>query len=174
MILRSVHLLVEDELLHLWRKIIAETPGHAWFLHGPNHWTRVERNGKHLATCLGLDELIVRLFAVLHDSMRENESGDPGHGKRAARYAESIRRDLPPMDEDAFELLLFACEGHTDFRHAQSEIVVVCWDADRLDLGRVGMVPDPDYLNTAEAKRIASARDYAVLDSLPVRTPPRR
>jgi uncharacterized protein len=164
---------MEDPLTPLWQKIIAETPGHAWFVHGPDHWARVERNGVHLARCLGLDDLIVRLFAVLHDSMRRNESGDPGHGRRAARYAESIRNALPPMDDDAFELLHFACEGHTDYRHAESEIVAICWDADRLDLGRVGMVPDPDYMNTAEAKRIAATRDYAAFDDLAVRTPPR-
>ena len=164
---------MEDLLTPLWQKVIAETPGHAWFVHGPDHWARVERNGVYLARSLGLDDLIVRLFAVLHDSMRCNESADPGHGHRAACYAETIRNDLPSMEDDAFGLLHFACEGHTDFRHATSEIVGVCWDADRLDLGRVGMVPDPDYLNTAEAKRIAEARDYAVLDGLALRTPPR-
>ena len=45
---------------------------------------------------------------------------EPGHGQRAARYAELIRRDLPAMDDGTFELLHFACQGHTDYRHAQS------------------------------------------------------
>ncbi len=164
---------VQDSLEPLWQKIIAETPGHAWFVHGPDHWARVERNGVYLAQCLGLDDLIVRLFALLHDSMRENESADPGHGRRAARYIETIRGDLPAMSPDAFELLIHACECHTDCRHAESEIVGICWDADRLDLGRVGMGPDPAYLNTEEARRIAASGDLTVLERLATRVPPR-
>jgi uncharacterized protein len=30
--------------------------------------------------------------------------------------------------------------------------VMTCWDADRLDLGRVGMVPEAQYLCTDAAK----------------------
>jgi uncharacterized protein len=30
--------------------------------------------------------------------------------------------------------------------------VLTCWDADRLDLGRVGIRPDPTYLCTAAAR----------------------
>lgn len=161
--------MMRDFLTPLWEKIILETPGHAWFVHGPDHWARVERNGIHLARCLGLNDLIVRLFAVLHDSMRENESGDPGHGRRAAHYAATIRDDLPSLNQESFELLHYACECHTHYRHAASEIVGICWDADRLDLGRVGMVPDPAYMNTAEAKRIAATGDYSVLDDLALR-----
>ena len=36
------------------------------------------------------------------------------------------------------------------------------------------MVPDPEYLNTAEAKRIAETQDYAVLDRQDIRVPPSR
>ena len=31
--------------------------------------------------------------------------------------------------------------------------IQTCWDADRLDLGRVGMMPDPRFLSTEIAKR---------------------
>jgi uncharacterized protein len=33
--------------------------------------------------------------------------------------------------------------------------IQTCWDADRLDLGRVGIVPDPSRLCTAAAKEPA-------------------
>ncbi len=39
-----------------------------------------------------------------------------------------------------------------------------CWDSDRLDLGRVDVVPDPDYLCTDYARRpdvIAAALDMS-------------
>ena len=31
--------------------------------------------------------------------------------------------------------------------------IQTCWDADRLDLGRVGITPDPSWLCTEAAKR---------------------
>jgi uncharacterized protein len=43
--------------------------------------------------------------------------------------------------------------------------VSTCWDADRLDLGRVGIEPHPDYLCTAEARHpetIAAAHGRAL------------
>ena len=152
---------------------MTETSGAAWLLHGPRHWARVERNGVHLARVAGMDNLLVRLFAVLHDCMRENEGGDPGHGSRAAEYAEAIRAHLPPLTDELFDLLCFACRFHTGEIHTESEIVGICWDADRLDLGRVGMIPDADYLNSAEAKRIATESDFAVLEQTEVRNPAR-
>ena len=40
---------------------------------------------------------------------------------------------------------------------------MTCWDADRLDLGRVGIIPDSKYLFNAEAKRIADHGDRKAL-----------
>ena len=37
------------------------------------------------------DEEVVRLFAVFHDSCRENEHRDPQHGPRGARLAIDFR-----------------------------------------------------------------------------------
>jgi uncharacterized protein len=41
--------------------------------------------------------------------------------------------------------------------------VATCWDADRLDIGRVGIVPNSKYLFSDEAKRIADEDDFKVL-----------
>jgi hypothetical protein len=35
--------------------------------------------------------------------------------------------------------------------------IQTCWDADRLDLGRVGIRPDPARMGTEAGKRIAHA-----------------
>ena len=51
-----------------------------------------------------------------------------------------------------FELLYDACAHHTDGLTEADITVQVCWDADRLDLGRVGMIPAPKKLCTAAAK----------------------
>ena len=44
---------------------------------------------------------------------------------------------------------------------------MVCWDADRLDLARVGIDPHPDYLCTALARRRDTIEE-AVMRSCPL------
>ena len=46
-----------------------------------------------------------------------------------------------------------ACAGHTHDRTHPDITIQTCWDADRLDLGRVGITPQPNYLCTDAAKR---------------------
>jgi uncharacterized protein len=50
-------------------------------------------------------------------------------------------------------LLCHACKLHSDGFITADLTVQACWDADRLDLGRVGVKPDPRYLCTSYAKR---------------------
>lgn len=45
--------------------------------HGVAHWARVLENGLRLAEKTRADVEVVSLFAVLHDSRRINEFGDP-------------------------------------------------------------------------------------------------
>jgi uncharacterized protein len=56
------------------------------------------------------------------------------------------------LDSDELELLVYACRYHSDGCTEADLTVQVCWDADRLDLGRVGIRPDPRYLCTEYAK----------------------
>lgn len=102
---------------------------------------------------MGADLRVTELFAFLHDSQRQDEHLDPGHGARAAEYASWLRRKgLFELDRPAFSLLQAACRGHSD-GHTEDDVTVqVCWDADRLDLGRVGIHPDPKYLCTPVAR----------------------
>src|SRR5271157_5370311 len=58
--------------------------------------------------------------------------------------------DLP---DPAFRLLHRACAGHTHERTHPNVTIQTCWDADRLDLGRVGITPHPSLLCTDAAKR---------------------
>ena len=72
--------------------------------HGISHWERVERNGLLLATpeC---DVTVIRLFAYLHDSCRENDGNDDRHGPQAAKMIEGLRdsllKDLRPSVQTA-------------------------------------------------------------------------
>jgi uncharacterized protein len=49
-------------------------------------------------------------------------------------------------------LLIDACTRHSD-GHLEADVTVqTCWDADRLDLPRVGIRPLPQFLCTEAAK----------------------
>lgn len=126
-----------------------------WSVHGPDHWRRVERNGLILAPAAGADVEVVRLFALFHDSCRVNDGHDPGHGARGAALAERLRGKLFELSDARFDLLRRACAGHTDERHHADATIGACFDADRLDLGRVGMIPSAAYMSTELGRRIA-------------------
>jgi hypothetical protein len=126
--------------------------------HGVAHWARVLENGLRLAGKTGAIIDVVQLFAVLHDSRRCNESGDPDHGPRAAEFARALRGGLIDLPDDEFGLLYRACAGHTHERTHPDITIQTCWDADRLDLGRVGITPDPRRLCTKAARRRALLR----------------
>jgi uncharacterized protein len=121
--------------------------------HGVTHWARVLENGLRLAGETGANADVVRLFAVLHDSRRVNEWTDPEHGPRAAAFAATLRGRLFDLSDREFLLLHRACSGHTHERTHPDVTVQTCWDADRLDLGRVGITPHPSRLCTDAARR---------------------
>lgn len=121
-------------------------------IHGVEHWARVMYNGLILADQVGADRRVVTLFALFHDACRLNDGHDPQHGARGASLALSLRGKLFELDMPAMELLHYACCRHTDGLTDADPTVQVCWDADRLDLERVGMTPLPKYLCTDAAK----------------------
>ncbi len=121
-------------------------------VHGVSHWSRVRKNGLRLAAKTGANPAVVEIFAFLHDSKRENDDHDPFHGKRAAEFAKTLYGTLITIDKLDFERLLWACEGHTHGDCDDDITVATCWDADRLDLGRVGITPEPYKLCTEPAK----------------------
>ena len=123
--------------------------------HGLSHWRRVMENGLKLAPETGADEAVIPYFALLHDCCRWDEYEDPLHGPRAASYAKKHRR-LIQLDDYQFYLLIRACAGHTHAlpgcKASFNNTIATCWDADRLDIGRVGLVVDERYLFTRAAK----------------------
>ena len=119
--------------------------------HGIVHWYRVYENGLRLAEQTGVNSRVVQLFSVLHDSRRENEHRDPEHGARGAELALQLRKYIP-LDDCEFALLQEACTLHTHTPDHDDITIQACFDSDRLDLGRVGIMPHPDRLCTAMAK----------------------
>lgn len=128
-------------------------------VHGPDHWKRVERNARMLAAVTpGAYIYVGDAFAQLHDSMRENEFEDPEHGLRAEQRAYELYADrkLPRISADTIELLAYAIRHHDEGRTTDDPTIGVCWDADRLDLGRVGAVLDPSLFSTEAGKYLAA------------------
>jgi uncharacterized protein len=122
--------------------------------HGVVHWARVLENGLRVAEATGADREVVTLFALFHDSRRINEYTDDGHGLRGGEFARSLRGRLVFLDDARFDLLYEACRLHTDGHTTGDPTRLACWDADRLDLGRVGITPEPDLLCTDAARKL--------------------
>ncbi len=142
----------EDLLVKIAREILkgyALKPGG---IHGVAHWGRVMDNGLRLAALTGVDPKIVQLFALFHDSRRLNDDHDPLHGARGAALAGAMNGGLFTLSTPELALLGYACERHTDGLTAGDPTVLACWDADRLDLPRVGISPKPSRLCTAPAR----------------------
>lgn len=141
--------------------IIREIRGYShsmWTLgeiHGVKHWDRVYRNGQKLLTP-EVNPLVVGLFAYLHDSCRVEDGKDIDHGKRASIRIDNLRSTfLKDVSDEEIDLLKEACGLHTSTHKTGHPTIDACFDADRLDLWRVGIIPDPQKMATEKGKKIA-------------------
>ncbi|OLV17482.1 hypothetical protein [Deinococcus marmoris] len=123
-------------------------------LHGPMHWQRVEQNAVKLAEASGGDVKVCRWFAVFHDAARVAEDQDKDHGARGAALVMKYRHRLPLNEAQCF-LLIEACRGHELGRVSEDPTIGACWDADRLELPRVGIMPRVELMST-EAGKLAA------------------
>ena len=123
--------------------------------HGISHWQRVNDIGLFLSKETGADPTVVSLFAYLHDSKRINEDYDPRHGERAALFASALYEEkLFDIAVSQLNDLVTACKLHSQSEIKPANITIAtCWDADRLDLWRLGATPDPEYLFSNAAKK---------------------
>lgn len=126
-------------------------------VHGVSHWGRVLEAGHRIAAQNGADLAVVEYFAVFHDSRRNDEGDDPGHGVRGAALVQEFKFRLG-LTEAQLEELRYACRNHTEGATDGSITVQTCWDSDRLDLWRVGIRPSMALLCTA------AARDEEILE----------
>ena len=146
--IRNRHALLQ----HLREQLVIDWWGH----HGIAHWARVRANGLMLAKHTGANIHVVELFSFFHDARRFNEHTDKDHGIRGAALARELRGTYFDATEQEMELLDFACVNHSGGLTRSDPTVLTCWDADRLDLGRVGITVNPKYLGTKVAKSTAA------------------
>lgn len=127
------------------------------WIHGVDHWRRVERLGLMLAAVAGSDEVVISLFAPLHDCQRWNDADDPLHGQNAAHFARELFGQVEvaqafDLNEKRADTLYRALELHNRGQTTDDPTIGACWDADRLDLVRLGVKPDAKFLSTSGAK----------------------
>ena len=124
-------------------------------IHGVNHWHRVFDHAMNILRLLEdsydvdhADEWFLWNFAMLHDSCRTSDLTDIEHPYRAAK--------MIPDDDSQFNVRLRAAIlGHSSGKLTNDRLAGICWDADRLDLPRIGIVPDPDYMSTKVGREFA-------------------
>jgi len=146
---------METDVQKVWDYVTSRFQGHWSSLHGPTHWRRVERNAVLLASRTSANVTVVRLFAIFHDSARVHDGWDDGHGARGAEYARELRGVVYDLNDEEFDLLHYACVWHTNGMVHENSTIATCWDADRLDLGRCGIMPDPKRMCTEFGRAIA-------------------
>jgi uncharacterized protein len=132
-------------------------------MHGPQHWQAVARVGAELIE-VGepANPAVVFLFALLHDSQRLHDRHDSEHGARAAAVAREMAGTWFHLSDGELAQLCEACARHAAGGRSSDATIGVCFDADRLNLGRVGIRPSPALLSTMSARepdRIAHCSD---------------
>ena len=108
---------------------------------------------------------MARLFTLLHDSCRLNDGDDLYHGLRSAETLDRIVPSVYALDRNRFELLKQDIRHHTSGHASPDPTIGTCWDADRLDIGRVGITPSDHYMSTAAGKDIAALADPPILSA---------
>ncbi|WP_229723709.1 hypothetical protein [Deinococcus aerolatus] len=119
-------------------------------LHGPEHWQRVEDTAVRLAQAGG------RRPGGPHDAARHSGGADSLHGHQAVRLVDRYRTWLG-LTATQLQLLQWACKHHASGQTTDEPTVGACWDADRLDLPRVGIQPQARYLSTVAGRAVFPA-----------------
>jgi hypothetical protein len=124
--------------------------------HGIHHWHKVDHNGIILAGLTpGADLEVVRLFAAFHDSQRVNENHDPKHGERGAKYfQQQVQSGGIYLNSEKVGKVVEAVLYHEKGMVSDDPTIGVCWDADRLDLVRVGIIPRAELMSTEAGKNL--------------------
>lgn len=81
-----------------------------------------------------------------------------GHGARGAALANRLKGQYFDATDDVMDSVYLACVRHSDGMTQGDATVLTCWDADRLDLRRVGITPRVEHLGTEAARIPLSVR----------------
>ena len=83
------------------------------------------------------------------------------HGLRASLFIDTIRDSyLKSLSDEQIETLKTACEMHTVVPRTGDITVNICFDADRMDLLRVGILPVPERMATKRGAELVGNPNY--------------
>jgi uncharacterized protein len=118
-------------------------------------------NAMRLAIGTTTDLDVVVAFALVHDVSRVDDSPDRWHGPRARVFASMLDLMRTLLNESQREMLAVACERHSRGDTTTEATIGACWDADRLDLVRINVLPRVSLMSTTrgreEAERLAKS-----------------
>lgn len=163
----SEFMTTKKELIRRWDSLrtfsVNRWPVEMGTTHGVAHWDRVATFGLLIAEdnkTVDLDVIIA--FAYLHDAERRDNGYDVEHGLRASKFINTIRTSLlKEMNDEQIAKLKRACELHTT-EHRTGDITIdTCFDADRMDLLRVGITPIAERMATKRGAEAVSNPDYS-------------
>lgn len=135
-------------------------------IHGLAHWARVYQNAILLRGDKDVDDTYLELFALLHDIGREHDGIDQSHGLKAASW---MQLNLDGIVEGQHaDTVSVAVYYHTLARPGEKldidkpvrDVAEICWDADRLDIGRTGVRPHEKYFHTKSGISVLSKGEF--------------
>ena len=122
-------------------------------IHGLPHLRQVALVAGRFAAHLGEDVEAAMVMGFFHDCARIHDGGGTQHAHDSAQLARPIiTADFPHFD------VARLCDGiahHADGTITDDFLIGCLWDADRLDLRRLGITPNPRLLSTPIARRVA-------------------
>ena len=152
--------MTKKELESLREFCVSRWPEKMGATHGIEHWDRVAMFGKMLYQ-EGADKDVIACFAYLHDSERKDNGIDMEHGLRASLFIDTIRDSyLKSLSDEQIETLKTACEMHTVVSRTGDITVNICFDSDRMDLLRVGILPVPERMATKQGAELVGNPNY--------------
>jgi uncharacterized protein len=134
-----------------WDQLLAEARNGALLahekMHGEPHWRGVAWAGLKIREVFpSIRGDLLTAFAVLHDCRRETDDRDPEHGDRAARVAVRSGTLKRLVGAEGRELVAEACRLHERGQtRPETPTIGACWDADRVNLVRLGFRLDTRY-----------------------------
>lgn len=143
----------------LLREALAASTHHNSPIHGQLHWRAVAQAGISIAADGGCAKVALA-FAMIHDCQRINDEWDPDHGERAAVWASKSRTLLHLVGKERRALVSEACLNHEKGYTTQNPVIGSCWDADRINLWRVGLMPLEDFFSVLSGLRFLEMRNF--------------
>ena len=135
-------------------------------VHGTDHWKQtIWAAAQILISDCEADPVVALLFGLLHDSLRQSEGYDHGHGLRAATVVtEMAKEKLIELSDSQLERLWVACAYHSDGLVTLDPTIAVCWDADRIGLWRLGRKPEPSGMSTVMMRDETRIAEFGAID----------